>query len=249
MGKMSSGMRMMAMARAQSNQGNYNRMESGGQMTMGNAPEMRRRRDSRGRYMEQDGGGRMAYEGNQGRMEYGGEARMWPEPHIPPYLDGPGMMDTQGRRDSNIVNIRDYQDKRRIGFGENRMHYGKSQDEESHHGHAGMKENYPMMEQLTEEIATAWVEDLENTDPEHPKGPKWTREAVKPLALKHGFTTPEKQLEFWAVMNMMYSDYAETAKKHGVSTLDYYADMAKAWMRDKDAVEHKTAAYIACCTK
>lgn len=254
MGKMSSGMRMMAMARAQGNQGNYNRMDSGDQMTMGNAPEMRRRRDSRGRYMEQDGGSRMTYEGNPGRMEYGGEARMWPEPHIPPYLDGPGMEDNMrpGRerraqyagemRDSNVVNIRDYQDQRKIGFGENRS-------DGNHHGHAGGKERYPMMERLTEEIATAWVEDLENTDPDHPTGPKWTREAIKPIAMKHGFTTPEKQLEFWAVINMMYSDYAETAKKHGVSTMDYYADMAKAWMSDKDAVEHKTAAYIACCTK
>lgn len=261
MGKMSSGMRMMAMARAQGgNQGNYNRM--GGQMTMGNAPEMRRQRDSRGRYMDQDGGSRMAYEGDPGRMEYGGEARMWPGPHIPPYLDGAEMEETfrPGRErrtqyggemmDRNVVNIRDYQDHRRIGFGANRMHYGEGgEGGEKKHGHAGMDGKYRMTEQLTEEIATAWVEELENTDPDHPTGPKWSRETIKPLAMKHGFTTPGKQLEFWVVMNMMYSDYAETAKKHGVSTLDFYADMAKAWMRDKDAVEHKTAAYIACCTK
>lgn len=245
----------------------------GGQMTMGNAPEMRRRRDSRGRYMEQDGGSRMAYEGDPDRMEYGGEARMWPGPHIPPYLDHPGMRDERnmrpGRerrnayeepdmamgdrypmRDSNIVHIRDYQDRRKIGFAANRMHDDDDDDEEreQHHGHAKMHD-YPMMEQLTEEIATSWVSGLKNTDPEHPIGAKWSMETVKPLAMKHGFTTHEKQLEFWAVMNMMYSDYAETAKKHGVSTLDFYADMAKAWMRDKDAVEHKTAAYIACCTK
>ena len=264
MGKMSSGMRMMAMARAQGgSQGNYNSMGDGGRMSMMDAPEMRRRRDSRGRYMEDDGGSRMAYDGNQGRMKYGGNEgayRPWPEPHMPPYLDKPGMEDNMrpGRerrnqygemRDSNVVNIQDYQDKRKIGFGENRMHHGEWNDEEYRHGHTGAKARYPMMEQLTEEVATAWVEDLENTDPEHPKGPKWNREAVKPLAIKHGFTTTEKQLEFWAVMNMMYSDYAETAKKHGVSTLDFYADMAKSWMRDKDAVEHKTAAYIACCTK
>lgn len=235
--------------------GNYPRMNDD--------PEMRRRRDSRGRYMEDEVGARMAY-------------RPWPEPHIPPYLDNPEMRDERnmrpGRerrnvyekpnmavgdrypmRDRNVVNIRDYQDRRRIGFGA-RMHDAEDDDDEDyeereqHHGHAKMHE-YPMMEQLTEEVATSWVSGLKNTDPEHPTGAKWSMETVKPLSMKHGFTTREKQLEFWAVMNMMYSDYAETAKKHGVSTLDFYADMAKAWMRDKDAVEHKTAAYIACCTK
>jgi len=222
------------------------------------APEMRRRRDSRGRYMEDDQPSRMAY-------------RPWPEPHMPPYLDTPGAQERNVRpgrerranyeepemmenrypmRDRNIVNIRDYQDRRRIGFGA-RMHDDDADDddEEPQHGHASHHGSYPMMEKLTDEMATAWVEELKNTDPDHPVGPKWSRETIKPIAMKHGFTSPEKQLEFWVVMNMMYSDYAETAKKHGVSTLDFYADMAKAWMRDKDAVEHKTAAYIACCTK
>lgn len=254
MAKMTTGMRMLAMTKAA--QGDR-MMET----------EMRRRRDSRGRYMGNDGGARMTYEGNESAY------RPWPEPHMPPYLDHPGMRDERnmrpGRerrnayeesdmamgdrypmRDRNIVNIRDYQDRRKIGFAANRMHDDDDDDgeREQHHGHAKMHD-YPMMEQLTEEIATSWVSGLKNTDPEHPIGAKWSMETVKPMAMKHGFTTHEKQLEFWAVMNMMYSDYAETAKKHGVSTMDFYADMAKAWMRDKDAVEHKTAAYIACCTK
>lgn len=209
----------------------------------------------------------------------------WPEPHIPPYLDQPDMREERnirpGRerrrseheggnemrmmperdyppmRDRNIVNIRDYQDRRRIGFGENRMEDDDDDEDDekerkekwNRHGGANYQEKYPMMEQLTEEMATAWVNKLKNTDPEHPVGAKWSRETLKPLAMKHGFNTPEKQLEFWVVMNMMHSDYAETAKKHGVSTLDFFADMAKAWMKDKDAVEHKTAAYIACCTE
>lgn len=78
-------------------EGNYSRMNDG--------PEMRRRRDERGRYMEGDERPRMAYEGNQGnyvRMEQGGaSSHYWPEPHIPPYLDKPGMnrrMDTGGSR-------------------------------------------------------------------------------------------------------------------------------------------------------
>lgn len=231
--------------------GNYSRMD--------NEPEMRRRRDSRGRYME---------------AEPSAHYMPWPEPHIPPYLNEPEMRDERnvqpGRerrgsveleyepthmRDRNIVNIRDYQDKRRIGFGENRMHMDDQSHErrEDHQhyseGDAHHMGAYPMTEQLTNEIATAWVDSMKNADPEHPNGAKWSKETTKSLAIKHGFNTPESQLEFWAVMNMMYSDYAETAKKHNVSTMDFYADMAKAWMRDKDGVKHKTAAYIACCTE
>lgn len=187
--------------------------------------------------------------------------RPWPEPHIPPYLDyvepseerrvhtgrrndmpdedhDPYMM-----RDRNVVNIRDYQDKRRIGFGEDHMHHA------GHHEGMYHMSDHPMHDHMTHEEIVEWVEELQNADPDLPRGPKWQLEAVKPLAAKHGFVTPDQQTEFWAVMNMMYSDYCGTAKKHGVSTMDFYADMAKAWMLDKDAVEGKTAAYIECCTK
>ena len=244
----------MEMRRRRDSRGRY--MEEDDDRRMGNdhsthmdgnyGTEMRRRRDSRGRYMEDDVGSRMAYEGNQGNEN---AYRPWPEPHIPPYLDRPESR----MRDRNVVNIRDYQDKRRIGFGENRMHHDdRNHDtmENRHHmGDAHHTGAYQMTEPMTMEMAQEWVENMQNTDPEHPTGAKWSMESVKPMAMKHGFTTAEKQLEFWAVMNMMYSDYCETAKKHGVSTMDFYADMAKAWMKDKDAVENKTAAYIEYVTK
>ncbi len=297
-----------------------------GGMKMMAINEMRRRRDSRGRYMEgrgggqmemgygrmEGGGGRNRMEGGGGsnrmggydRMEGGGSNRMesemrggnrgeggsnnrmedggasghyWPMPIPRPYggeepemrgggreemnirpgreqREGRGMMEPESRmNDNNVYSISEYQDRRRIGFGANRMHYGeegRGHEGKSMQGGAEHRQSeYPMMEQLTEEAATAWVSKLKNTDPEHPVGPKWSRETIKPLAMKHGFNTPEKQLEFWVVMNMMYSDYAETAKKNGVSNMDFFADMAKAWMKDKDAVEHKTAAYIMCCTE
>ena len=35
-------------------------------------------------------------------------------------------------------------------------------------------------------------------------------------------------------MNMMYSDYCKVAKKYGVDRPEYYADLAKAFLRDKD---------------
>lgn len=39
---------------------------------------------------------------------------------------------------------------------------------------------------------------------------------------------------FCLAMNMMYSDYCKVAKKYGVDTPEYYADLAKAFLRDKD---------------
>lgn len=39
---------------------------------------------------------------------------------------------------------------------------------------------------------------------------------------------------FCLAMNMMYSDYCKVAKKYGVDRPEYYADLAKAFLRDKD---------------
>lgn len=210
-----------------------------------------RKRDDKGRYMGADDDRRVAHDAPRD------DWRPWPEPHMPPYLDEtrdnirPGHerreeLDAGHRRymmrDRNVVNIRDYQDRRKIGYGESREH--------EHQGDAHHKGAYPRGEhRLTKEMAEEWVEGLQNADPEHPTGAKWSMDVIRPIAAKNGFVTPEKQLEFWAVINMMYSDYAETAKKHGVCTIDFFADMAKSWIKDKDAVEDKTAAYIECCTK
>lgn len=270
MGKMSPGMRMLAMTKATQggNQGNYNRMGDGGQMmgdqmTMGNAPEMRRRRDSRGRYMEQDGGSRMAYEGDQGRMEYGGEARMWPDPHIPPYLDGLGVMDTQGRRDSNIVNIRDYQDKRRIGFGMNRMEDGEEDMDMRHYGRRynpdrmtmGRSEHQTQMMggsesdayHLTREDAEKWVKGMKSEDGK--TGGRWPLAEIKQYAGNFGIHGEDQIIEFFAVMNALYTDYCKVAKKYGVDKVDFWADLAKAFIHDKDAGEGKVKKYYECIAK
>ena len=43
---------------------------------------------------------------------------------------------------------------------------------------------------------------------------------------------------------MIYSDYVKVAKKHGVGDkIDFYADMAKSFLCDKDAPKDKLARY------
>lgn len=40
---------------------------------------------------------------------------------------------------------------------------------------------------------------------------------------------------FFAAMNMMYSDYCAVARMFGVDRPDFYAQLAKAFLMDKDA--------------
>ena len=52
------------------------------------------------------------------------------------------------------------------------------------------------------------------------------------------------QSSFWAALCMMYSDYATAASKHGVGgDVDFYIDMACAFLNDKDAPKDKLARY------
>lgn len=100
---------------------------------------------------------------------------------------------------------------------------------------------------LTREMAEEWVENLEGSDPNTPRGAKWTMDQVKPLATKYGIPTEgEKFYEFWAVMNAMYSDYFTIAKKYNLVNADFFADLSMAFINDKDAVKGKTAMYYEC---
>lgn len=227
MGKMSPGMRMLAMTKA---------TQDGSRMNDG--AEMRRRRDSRGRYMEGGDGMEMAY-------------RPWPEPHIPPYLDRPDMRDGRQMndgpmRDRNVVHIRDYQDKRRIGFREDRMMNDEYEGNQHHkYGHSDYK--HDKMDQHT---AERWVDEMEGSDPANPMGGKWTPEQVKPYAQKYGFPTEgDKFWEFYAVMNAMYSDAFDTAKEFNLVKPEFFASLAKGWINDKDAVPNKAKVYYECIVK
>lgn len=253
--------------RNEDNGGNYARMD--GDMRMGNdhsthmggydrpenrmdGPEMRRRRDSRGRYMEGDDGQRMAYDGNRAAM------RPWPEPHIPPYGDA-------RMRDSNVVNIRDYQDKRRIGFGSvtddedggadmrqygrrydpdrqsARMHYGKQEQ-----GHHQMVYAEGDEDHLTAEEAEEWVRGMVFEDGK--KGGRWELQDIRRYAENYG-VKPDEVVEFYAVLNALATDYGKVAKKFGVDRMEYWAEMAKAFMHDKDAQPGKVKLYYECIAK
>jgi len=103
---------------------------------------------------------------------------------------------------------------------------------------------------LTRQKAEKWVASMANEDPARPEGGKWTLEQVKPYAQKHGIPTEgEKLFGFFAVMNAMYSDYSEVAKKYNAATPDFFAEMAKAFIQDKDAVPDKVGKYYETIVK
>lgn len=99
-------------------------------------------------------------------------------------------------------------------------------------------------QEMTRETAEKWVAAMRNEDPEKPKGGKWTPDEIRPLAQKYSIPTDGPAYwEFYAMVNAMYSDYSEVAKKFGVKTPDFFAELAKAWLNDKDARDDKTEVY------
>lgn len=96
---------------------------------------------------------------------------------------------------------------------------------------------------LTREKAEKWVQGMRSGD--H-RGGKWKFDEIKQYASNYGVTGEQKVIDFFAVMNAMYSDYHKVAKKFGVDKTDFYAELAKAFIDDEDAVDGKAAMYYEC---
>lgn len=94
-------------------------------------------------------------------------------------------------------------------------------------------------------MAEEWMKSLSNED--GTTGPHWTYDQAEQIVQQHSLSFDP--CEFWAVINMIYSDDVAVAKKHGVNKPDYYIDRAKAWLTDKDAVPDKLAAYYCYIVK
>lgn len=105
------------------------------------------------------------------------------------------------------------------------------------------RESTKMME-FTEDDAKAWTARMENTD--GTTGPHWPMAQTTAVMVSRGYHYDPAV--WYAAMNMVYSDYFSVAKKHGVNTVEFFADMAEAFLGDKDAdgPEEKISAYYHC---
>ena len=78
-----------------------------------------------------------------------------------------------------------------------------------------------------------WAANMQNAD--GTTGPHWTMEQTTAVAESMGIQ--EHEIPHWAwgvAMNMMYSDYYDVAARYGVNRPEFYADLAKAFLLDKD---------------
>lgn len=132
--------------------------------------------------------------------------------------DGYGKRDYYGEYD--MRDRRDYDGRERESYGKR----GKKHDK------------------LTREDADEWTEKMKNADGS--TGRHWNFEQTEQVRRQHGYDC--EPAEFYAAINMMYSDYYEIAKDFNVNSVDYYAKMAHAFLDDKDAGEGKIAKYYEC---
>lgn len=220
----------------------------------GYAPEMRRGRDSRGRYTSV----RSEYEPEMNRrrredgtyMSMGGydEPEMTGGRYMPSYV--PPIYERQ--REETVPKMH------KIGFAvegemerlprEARTDYRSDasympmnemehKNGERMSGYGSGSEYMPM----TKQMAMEWAKKLENEDGS--RGPHWTMEQTNTvMAQKHIEADP---IEFFLAMNLTYSDLSKEFQKNGINKIDAYVDFAKAfWLCDKD-VPDKLSRYYA----
>lgn len=241
---MNKGLKMLAVTRGREGQSNRRDMRSeydGSQMRMGdydiesNYPEMRRySRDRRGRFT-----GEMGYEGPySGGNRYDIDVNRY-EYEAP---EESSRNDMRGGRNSDRRGSTRGEEggtMRMIGFGREIYNNDMRSDasvpryQEGDHmaGSKHTKGGARSSMGIDEHMAKEWTAMMMNED--GTKGPHWSMEQIKKVIEQRGM--PGDPVEIWVAMNMMYSDYCKVAKKLGVNTMDFYAEMARAFLDDKDA--------------
>ena len=90
--------------------------------------------------------------------------------------------------------------------------------------------------------ADEWTEKMKNADGS--TGRHWNFEQTEQVRRQHGYDCDPA--EFYAAINMMYSDYYKIGKEFNLNSVDFYAAMAHAFLDDEDAGEDKLAKYYEC---
>lgn len=86
-------------------------------------------------------------------------------------------------------------------------------------------------DKLSEDLAKKWVKSMKNKD--NTTGEHWSYEQTS------NFANEFDKNEWYAVMNMMYSDYYNPK-----FDTDTYIELAKDWFNDKDSSKSKTIDYF-----
>lgn len=128
-----------------------------------------------------------------------------------------------GRRDRN-VDYATYNDSRMRDY-DDEEDYRRNRDYR--------RRDYGKPEMFSHKDMETWKSMMKNED--GTRGEHFRKEQVKHACQQAGIDCEEFGEDvFGLAMNMMYSDYCKVAKKYGVDTPEYYADLAKSFLRDKD---------------
>lgn len=92
--------------------------------------------------------------------------------------------------------------------------------------------------ELDRKTAEEWVSEMFS---QHSMGEHWDHAQTDKVLHTKGWNLNAD--EFYAVMNALWSDYNQTAKRYGVDTVEFWACMAKDWLTDEDAGAHKAYNY------
>lgn len=171
---------------------------------------------------------RYEYDGGRNPLENENEKR-----HRPPFTDPLASpmnkigFDVEQKYESpdRYRSDIDYPFAGEMGWKKGKMEHGKAS------GHS--------VKPMDKETATEWVKGMENEDGS--RGAHWSFEQVKQLMMQKGINLDPA--EMYAAMNMLYSDYCKVAKKLNITHPDYWIEMAKAFIEDKDAPGDKLARY------
>lgn len=162
------------------------------------------------------------------------------------YGEGESEMESRRRRGDDGRYMED-RDMRRSESGSNMVDmqaYKQQQKDYQIGGTFNMTSGGGKAQKLTKQMAEEWVDSMESEDSEKPEGETFTMEHARQLAKKIGYETEgQKAIDFYAILNAVYSDYCKVAEKYDVDEPEFYACMAKAWLEDKDAVRNKAGAY------
>lgn len=205
------------------------------------AAQARKRRDSQGRYMGEDNHypprydertprrtERRAYSPNMGGEGY----VIWDSmdtPYMPPERYG------QPDHRRNVTDMRQYRTRSHMDSGEHEPRTAEK-------GMIGFGEGEKAEKRLTRDKAEKWVRRMRSNDRQ---GGMWTMADAKELAKCYELEDEQELVDFYAALNMVYSDYADVAKEFGVDDEAFYAALACAFLYDDDgkAPAEKLAAY------
>lgn len=160
---------------------------------------------------------------------------------VPPVHDtGTGYRYDNGNRLIGFAGGSEYRNDYRMDAGYQSRDELSNRSGQKQSGHA-----YSSVRPMDRKTAHEWVQKMHNADGS--MGEHWTYDQTSQVMKQRNMDC--NPAEFYAVINAMWSDYGKVAEKYGINNVDFWAEMAKAFIMDKDAMPDKAALYYECIVK